>query len=119
MAHLTLAADRPAGDGVEVVAREGAHRGRLAGLSALGHELLAGRLRVAGLVPGPALQDRGTAVPAPRHAEPGEGLRQPRLVERGFRPALAAVGGDENLRDPPIARIGDAGDLVDPRILEL
>src|SRR5215472_16838137 len=104
MVHLALAIDRPAGDGVEVVAREGAHRGRLGGLSALGHELLAGRLRVAGFVPGAALQDRGAAVPAPRHAEAGEGFWQPRLVERGIAPALAAVGGDGDFCDPPIAR---------------
>src|ERR1051326_1004445 len=119
MAHLALAIDRPARDGVEVMAREAAHRGHLGRLPALGHELLAGRMRVAAFVPGPALQDRGAAVPAPRHAEAGEGFWQPRLVERGFRPALAAIGGDEDLCDPPVARIGDAGNLVDAGLAEL
>src|ERR1700731_2745721 len=113
MPHLALAVDRPARDGVVVVAREAAHRGRLGGLPALCHELLAGRLRVAGLVPCAALQDCGSAVPAPRHAEAGEGLGQSRLVERSFRPALAAIGGHENFCDPPSAGIGDAGNLVE------
>src|SRR5262249_4430806 len=119
MAHLALAIDRPARDRIVVVAREAAHRGRLGGLSAPGDELLARGLRVSALVPGTALQDRGSAVPAPRHAEAGEGFRQPRLVERSFRPALAAVGRHEDLCDPPVARIGDAGDLVDTGLPEL
>src|SRR5215470_14807959 len=92
MAHLTLAIDRPARDGIEVVAREPEHRGRLGGLPALCHELLAGRLHVAGFVPCPALQYCGATVPAPRHAEAGKGLGQSRLVERSFRPALSAIG---------------------------
>src|SRR5579884_2207755 len=57
MPHLALRSHRPARDGIEVVTREAEHRRRLGGLSAPCHELRAGRLRVAGLVPGPALQD--------------------------------------------------------------
>src|ERR1051326_4965985 len=73
MAHLALAIDRPARDGVEVMAREAAHRGHLGRLPALGHELLAGRRRVPAFPPGPALQDRGPPAPAPPHPKGGEG----------------------------------------------
>src|ERR1700677_3639510 len=80
MPHLALRTDLPTGDGVEVVAGEAANRRRLRSLSALGHELLPGRLHVAAFVPRPALQDCRSAVPAPRHAESGKGLGQPRCV---------------------------------------
>ena len=73
---------------------------------------------VAGLVPGAALQHDRLAVPAPGHAEAGQRLGQHRRIERGFRPALAAVGRDHHLRDPAIARIGEAGNLVEARSLE-
>src|SRR5260370_1899701 len=117
MLDLPLGLDRPTGDGVEMVARKTADRRGFRGLAAQRHELLAGRLHVAGLVPGPALQDRRPAVPAPRHREPGEGLRQARLLQGRFGPTLAAVRGDQDLGDPPGARIGDAGYLVDARLL--
>src|SRR2546427_1334444 len=74
MFHLPFAVDRPAGEAVVVLVRESQHVRDLLGLAALGHELGAGRLRVAGLVPRAALQDRRTAVPPPRHAEPGKRL---------------------------------------------
>src|SRR5215468_6781711 len=48
MADPPLGVDRPAGDGVEVLAGECENRRRLRGLAALRHELLAGRLHVAG-----------------------------------------------------------------------
>src|SRR6266436_9073496 len=78
MLDLPCAVDRPAGDGVEVLVKNCRDwRDRLQ-LAALGDKLGAGRLHVTGLVPCAALQDCGTAIPAPRHAEAGEGLAQHR-----------------------------------------
>src|SRR5712691_2731682 len=56
MFDLPVAVDRPAGDAVVVLVREGQYGRDFLGLAALGHELGAGRLHVAGLVPGAALQ---------------------------------------------------------------
>ncbi len=91
---------------------------RLLGLAALRDELGAQRLRVAGLVPGAALQHRGAAVPAPRHAEAGERLGQHRRLQRRLRPALAAVRRDHDLGDTAGPRIGDAGNLVVAGLLQ-
>src|SRR5450432_3118518 len=71
MLDLALGIDTPTGDGVEVMARKTADPRRLCGLAPPRHELFAGRLHVAALVPGAALQDRRSAVPSPRHAEAG------------------------------------------------
>src|SRR6266513_4420165 len=87
MFHLPFAVDRPAGEAVVVLVRESQHVRDLLGLAALGHELGAGRLHVAGLVPCAALQDRRPAVPPPRQAEPGESLGEHRRLQRGLRPA--------------------------------
>src|SRR6266540_4285195 len=92
MPDLPLAVDCPAGDAVEVLVRERRDRRDARRLAAHGHELRARRLRIAGLVPGAALQYRRTAVPAPGHAEAGEGLGEHRLLQRRLRPAAAAVG---------------------------
>src|ERR1700722_16593506 len=119
MFDLSLGVHGPTGDGVEMLAREAEHRWGLRSLAAQRHELFPGRLHVAGLVPGPALQDRRPAVPPPRHAEAGEGLGQPRLLERRLRPALAAVRRHHHLGDAAGAGIGDAGNLVDAGLLEL
>src|SRR6516164_11319618 len=74
MRHLPGAVDRPAGDRVEMLVRK-RHGGRdRLQLAAFGHKVGAGRLHIAGLVPGAALQDSGPAVPAPGHAKAGEGL---------------------------------------------
>src|SRR5262245_11604036 len=113
MSDAPVAGDRPAGDGVDVLAREGEHRGRCGRLPALRHELRARRLHVAAFIHGAALQRRGAAVPAPRHAEARERLGQDGLLERRFAPALAAVGRDHRLGDASGTGIGDAGDLVD------
>src|SRR3989442_13600830 len=68
MGDLPLAVDRPARDAVVVLAREGrAGRDRL-GLAALGHDLCAGRLRVAALVPPAAWPDCPPAIPVPGHS---------------------------------------------------
>src|SRR5437016_12227049 len=74
MLHLPRAGDRPARDSVAMLVRK--RHGGLDGLQlpAFGHKFGAGRLHIAGLVPRAALQDGGTAVPAPGHAKAGEGL---------------------------------------------
>src|ERR1700686_1608814 len=69
MLGLPFAVDGPAGDDVHVSHREGGHRNVDLGLAALGEHLAAGRLHVAGLVPGAALQHHRLAVPPPGHAE--------------------------------------------------
>src|SRR6267142_1024370 len=92
MFHLPFAVNRPAGEAVVVLVREGQHVRDLLGLAALGHELGAGRLHVAALVPGAALQYGRTAIPAPRRPEPSESLGEHRLLQRRLCPALAAVG---------------------------
>src|SRR5215813_9161487 len=81
MLDLPRAVDGPAGDGIEVLVRKRHGRRDRLQLAAVGDELGAGRLHVAGLVPGAALQDRGAAVPAPGHAETGESLAQHRLLQ--------------------------------------
>src|SRR5438874_12824262 len=103
----------PARDAVVVLVGEREKiRNRLLGFAPHGHELGASRLRVAGFVPGTALQDRGTTVPAPVRAEPGKSLGVHRLLERRLRPRLPAVGRNHNPRDAAVAGIGDAGKLV-------
>src|SRR5215475_10891971 len=74
MPHLALAVHRPARDAVVVLVRETQDWRDLLGLAAHGHELGTGWLHVAGLVPRAALQYGRTAIPAPGHAEPSEGL---------------------------------------------
>src|SRR5215831_15808294 len=113
MLYLPFVVDRPASDDVHVSHRECGHRNIDLGLAALGEHLGAGRLHIAGLVPGPALQHDRLAVPAPGRTEPGERLAQHRCVERGLGPALAAVGRHHDLGDPSVARIGEAGNLVE------
>src|SRR3989442_15152132 len=119
MRDLPLAVDRPARDAVVVLARKGRGGRDRSRLAAVGHDLSPGRLDVAGLVPRARLQDRRTAIPAPRHTEPREGLAQHRLLQRRRRPALPAVRRDHDLRDPAVARIRDAGNLVEPRPAQL
>src|SRR5687768_17298542 len=80
MLDLPAALDAPAGQAVVVLAGEAADIGKGLGLAALRHEVGAQGLRVAGFVPGAALQHDRPAVPAPRHAEAGKGLRLHRLL---------------------------------------
>src|SRR5215472_11722420 len=112
MLDLPFLIDRPAGDDVHVPHREGGHRHVDLGRAALGEHLLAGGLYVAGLVPGAALQHHRLPVPAPGQTEAGQRLGQDRRVERRLRPALAAVGRDQDLLDAAIAGISKAGNLV-------
>src|SRR5262252_11162506 len=118
MLCLPLIVDGPGGDDVHVSHREGGHRNVDLGLAAFGEHLGARRLHIAGLVPGAALQHDRLAVPTPGHAEAGERLAQHRLLQRGLRPALAAIGRDHHARDAAVAGIGEAGDLIEARTLE-
>src|SRR5262245_5690193 len=119
MLDLPVAVDAPARDAVVVLIGERQRaRHRFFGLAARSHELGASGLHVAGLVPGAALQHDRLAVPAPRHAEAGERFWNDRLLQRRLRPALAAVGRNHDLGDTSVARIGDAGDLVEALVLE-
>src|SRR5262249_15089913 len=113
MLHLPLAVDRPAREAVVVLVGERERIRRLLRLAALSDEFGAQRLHVAAFVPRTALQDHRTAVPVPGHAEAGERLWQHRLLQRRLAPALAAVGGHQHLRDPALARVGDARNLVE------
>src|SRR6516164_5388251 len=112
MLDLPRAVDRPAGDGVEVLVRKRHCRRDRLQLSAFGDKFGAGRLHIAGLVPGATLQDCGATIPAPGHAEAGEGLTQHRLLQRRLRPALSAICRNHDLGDPAAAGIGDAGNLI-------
>src|SRR5882762_5031789 len=78
MLDLPAALDPPARDAVEVLVGESEDGWRLLGFAAQRHEFRAGRLHIAGLVPGAALQHHRLAIPAPRHAEACESLRQHR-----------------------------------------
>src|SRR5262252_10644142 len=112
------AVDRPAGDRIEVLVRKRRDRRNCLQLAAFGDKFGAGWLDIAGLVPGTTLQDCGTAVPAPWHAEAGEGLAQHRLLQGRLGPASAAIGRNHYLGDPPGAGIGDAGNLVETTLLQ-
>src|SRR3954469_21484022 len=87
MANASLLVDGPAGDRVEVLAGERAHRRRLGGLPAHRDEFGAGRLTVSPLVPCAALQHGRATVPAPRHAEAGECFRENGLLQCSPSPA--------------------------------
>src|SRR5215471_2017829 len=86
MPDLPGAVDAPAGDGVEMLVEHRSDRRNCLQLAALGGEFGSGRLHVAGVVPGAALQSRGPAVPTPGHAEAGEGLAEHRLRQTRLGP---------------------------------
>src|SRR5215470_2344309 len=109
MFNLPRGVDRPAGDGIAVLVQNRRHRGDHLQFAALGDELGSGRLRITSLVPGAALQDRGTAIPAPWHPEAGERLAQYRLLQSRLCPAAPAIGGNHDPGDAAGARIGDTG----------
>src|SRR4051795_4599986 len=119
MANPSLLVDRPTRDRVEVLARERAARRGLWGLAPHRDEPGAGRLHVSALVPSAALQHGRPSVPAPRHTEACECLRQNRVLQRRLSPALASIRRDHHLGDAARARIRDAGNLVIPGLLEL
>src|SRR5216684_3150287 len=118
MLDLPRTLDPPAGDRVEVMVQHRPDRRRRLQLPARGDEFGPGRLRVARVVPGAALQHRRAAVPTPRHAKARERLAQYRLRQGRLAPALAAVGRNHDLGDPAGPGIGDAGDLPEPRPLQ-
>src|SRR5262245_43623650 len=96
MLHLAATLDRPAHDGIVVMARIGGYRRYLRGLAASRHQLGTHGLLIARLIPSPALQNRGTAIPTPRRAEPGKRLAMDWFLELRLRPALATIGGDHH-----------------------
>src|SRR6516164_1072149 len=83
--HLSVFADGPAGDTIEMIDCSDA---------AIRDQARPARLNIARLVCHAALQDGGAAVPAPRNAEPGQRFRQNRLLKGGGRPACSAISGD-------------------------
>src|SRR5215510_12047770 len=113
--YLPAAFDRPARNGIIVLARESGHSRRPRRLAAGRDKLRAGRLHIPGLVPCAALKDHGTAIPTPRHAESSECLALDGTLKRGLSPGLATIGGHHDLGDAAIARIGDAGNLIESR----
>src|SRR5205814_8015104 len=119
MFDLTRALDAPARERVVVLCGKTEDVWNRLGFAAAGDDFGARRLNVAGLVPRAALQNGRPAVPAPGRAEPGERLCIDRLLQEGLRPALAAVGRHHDLRDPAVARVGEAGDFVQPRTARL
>src|SRR4051812_13950774 len=94
MFHLPFIGNAPGCDRVGVEDRPG---------PALGDHLLARRLDVPGVIDRAALQDGRATVPAPRHAETRQRFRQHWLLQRGRRPALAAVGRYLDLVDLAVA----------------
>src|SRR5215472_5079670 len=111
ISHLTFGIDRPASDGVVVVARKFRPFRRRLSLPAQSNEFGARRLHIAGFVPCATLQHGRPTVPMPGHTEAREGLRQRWFLERSLRPARTAVGGDHDLGNASGTRIGDARDL--------
>src|SRR5215475_9734119 len=107
MFDLPVAIDAPAGDGVEVLIQHRPDRRNCPQLTAVGDEFGSGRLHVAGIVPGAALQGRRPAVPTPGHAEAGEGLAEHRLRQTRFGPAFTAVGRNHDLGNPAGAGVSD------------
>src|SRR5215468_2724311 len=107
MFHLPSALDRPSRDAVVVLAREACYGRNLRCLPTRGHDLGTSRLHIASLVPRAALQYRGTALPAPRHAKATEGLAVHRFLKRRLRPALATISRHHDLRNSSVAGIGN------------
>src|SRR5262245_24163967 len=99
MSDTSVGVDRPARNAVEMLTRKTRHWRDVLGLAAMRHKLRARRLHVAALVPGAALQQGRSSIPAPRHAETGKSLGEHRLLQRRLRPGLATVGGNHDLRD--------------------
>src|SRR6516165_4549451 len=112
MFDLPHAVDPPAGDRVEVLVQNRPDwRDRLQ-LTTFGDKFRAGRLHIAGLVPGAALQDCSTAVPAPGHAEAGKCLAHHRFLQRRIRPGAPAISRYNDLAVPAGAALADAAVFV-------
>src|ERR1043166_7708591 len=119
MAHASLRVHAPARDGVEMLTGKIRHRGRLRRLPTQRHELRPCWLEHAAFVEGAALQNGRSAVPAPGHAESGERFRQHGVLPGRLAPALSAVSRHQNLPYTAGSGIGDSGDLVNARLLQL
>src|SRR5260370_36549994 len=104
--HLAIFSDTPGPDRIVMVdVIVAAHR----------EQFSQGRLNVAGLVDGAALDHRRLAVPMPRQAEAGQRSRQHRLLQLRFLPALAVIDGYIDAPDFAVSAPGDAADLVETR----
>src|SRR6202521_4915668 len=94
MFHLARLAHAPSGDGIAVVKRF---------VASLGNHLFARGLVIAFLSGSTALQRGRSAIPLPSHAEARYSNGEHGFLQRGQRPALAAVGRDFDLGDPTLA----------------
>src|SRR5262252_7888556 len=77
MLDLPFGIDGPTRDHIHMSHWEYGHRDVHLGRAPLSEHLVAGRLNIAGFVPGAALQNHWLPVPAPGHAEPRPSLSQP------------------------------------------
>src|SRR6185312_13307655 len=82
-------------------------------------EYVALRLHVPRLVGRAALQDRGFAVPLPRHAKAREAAGHDRFLQMRFSPRRAAVGRDLDLGDTAAPAPRNAADLINLRSVHL
>src|SRR5207245_10077101 len=99
--HLAVSGDTPGPDRVVMVdVIVAAHR----------EQFSQGRLNVAGLVDGAALDHRRFSVPVPRQAEAGQRPAQHRLLQLRLLPALAVIDGYIDALDLAVSAPGDAGD---------
>src|SRR2546426_10930662 len=99
MVHLTIRADGPTGDCIEVLIRKCDDWRHILQLTPISYDLGPCGLEIAGFIPGAALKYCRATIPSPRHSETRESFRQYRLLQRGLCPALPAVGRNHNLRD--------------------
>src|SRR5215469_903177 len=119
MGHLSMAVHGPAGDDVAMMIFEGKNRRSGIELPAGGDKFRARRLEGTMVVPGAALQNDGTAIPAPWHAKAGESVARNRLLQSGFTPAFATIGGNHHLCDFSLAGIGNPGNLIEAGLLQI
>src|SRR5437867_11910010 len=118
MSHLPTGLNRPTCDRIEVLVRERGNSRNSRQFAARCNELCARRLHVTRFIPRPALQDCRAAVPPPRHSDACERLAEYGRLQRGLSPALAAIGGNHHFRDAAVARICEAGNLIETRTIQ-
>src|SRR5262245_32168390 len=119
MADRSLRVDGPAGDRIDVTHWESGHRRRGARRATLGDQLFPRRLHIARFVGRAALQHDRPAVPLPRHAEAGLRLRQHRVLQRRYSPALTAVSRDLDFGNSSVPGPSDPAYLLEAGSLHL